>query len=123
MVEAAGFVSFVCYFLESFPLCFVASFLWGSSETFIQTNTGALISKIFPGRVESFSVFRIIFGLGVVFTILLSIALKEEPSYIFLTLVMVAQVLITGVSFNLSNLNTDRDTLLTNRDEQDQPSS
>jgi hypothetical protein len=31
MVEFAGFMSFVCYYLNSYPLCFVCSFLWGSS--------------------------------------------------------------------------------------------
>lgn len=51
LIEMAVFVTFVSYFTKSFPLCFVASFWWGVAETFLQTNTGGLISKIFPGKV------------------------------------------------------------------------
>ena len=50
-VEIAGFVSLLCFFLRVYWLCFVVAFLWGSAETFIQTNTGALIGIVFPGRV------------------------------------------------------------------------
>jgi hypothetical protein len=97
----AGFVSLLCYFLNSYALCFAVAFLWGSSETLIQTNTGALIGKLFPGKVEAFSAFRIIFAVGVVSTIVLNIALKDAAAWIFLTIVMAVQVITNKVSTNL----------------------
>lgn len=75
IVEAATFASFLCYHLESYGLCFLVSALWGFSEIFLQTNTGSLMGKVFPGKVEAFSVFRVVFAFGVVFTIILNIAL------------------------------------------------
>jgi MFS family permease len=101
MVEIAGFVSLLCYFLDSYGLCFAVSFLWGSAETFLQTNTGALIGKIFPGKVESFSVYRILFAVGVVLTITLNILLKDVPPWIFLTFVMTVQIITNRISLNL----------------------
>lgn len=101
LVEIAGFVSLLCYFLENYYLCFAVSFLWGASETFLQTNTGALIGIIFPGKIESYSVYRIVFSIGVTLTIVLNIALKDAPAWIFLTLVMAVQVFISRVSLTL----------------------
>lgn len=75
VVELAAFISMLCFFLEKYGLCFAVSILWGISETFLQTNTGALIGKIFPGKVEAFSVFRVVFAFGTVTTIVLNIAL------------------------------------------------
>jgi hypothetical protein len=83
-------------------MCFAVSVFWGISESFLQTNLGALIGKVFPGQVESYSVYRIIFSLGVTLTIILNIALKGKPLWIFLTLVMMVQVLISRVSIELS---------------------
>ena len=54
--------------------------------------------------MEAFSVYRIFFAIGVVSTIFASIALSEAPPYIFLGLVLLVQVLITGVSFNMGDL-------------------
>lgn len=51
IVELAGFLSLLCFFLESYPLCFIIAILWGGSDTFIQTNMGAIISALFPGKV------------------------------------------------------------------------
>lgn len=104
IVEIAGFVSFVCYYTKSYFLCFVASFLWGCSETFLQTNTGGLISKVFPGRVEGFSVYRIFFALGVVFVLIINIVLSDYDPYIFLTIILVLQTLTTAISLNLRYL-------------------
>lgn len=81
--------------------------MWGSSETFLQTNTGGLISKIFPGQVEAFSVYRVFFSIGVVSVLLLGIALSNVPGYIFLTIVLVMQTFITAVSINLKDLDTN----------------
>jgi MFS family permease len=114
MVEVAGFVSLLCYFLNNYYLCFAVSFLWGSAETFLQTNTGALIGIVFPGKVESYSVFRIIFAIGTVTTIVLNIALKDTPAWIFLTIVMTVQVVTTGLSTQIINLkhSADRKSLI-----------
>lgn len=102
IVEVAGFLSLLCFFLKSYGMCFAVSVFWGISESFLQTNLGALIGKVFPGQVESYSVYRIIFSLGVTLTIILNIALKGKPLWIFLTLVMMVQVLISRVSIELS---------------------
>lgn len=114
MVELAGFVSFVCYYLKSYPLCFLASFLWGSSETFLQTNTGGLISKVFPGKVEGFSVYRIFFACGVVFVLIINIALSSYDPYIFLTIILVLQTLVSVVSLNLRYLEVPSNEKATN---------
>lgn len=81
--------------------------MWGSAETFLQTNTGGLISKIFPGKVEAFSVYRVFFSIGVVSVLLLGITLSNAPGYIFLTIVLVMQTIITGVAINLKDLDTN----------------
>jgi MFS family permease len=104
LVEAAGFVSFMCYYTKSYPLSFLASFLWGCSETFLQTNTGGLIAKVFPGRVEGFSVYRIFFSIGVVSVLLINIALSDQDPYIFLTIILALQTLVTAISLNLRYL-------------------
>ena len=104
MVEIAGFVSLLCYFLKSYPLCFAVAFLWGSSETFLQTNIGALTGLIFPGKVEAFSVYRVIFALGTTVTIVLNVLLRNQPAWVFLTIVMTLQVFISIVSIQLRDL-------------------
>lgn len=80
--------------------------LWGSAETFLQTNNGSLIGQIFPGKVEGFSVYRIFFSIGSVTGFLLGIALSGTPGYIFLSIVAAIQVIITGISINLKDLDT-----------------
>jgi hypothetical protein len=37
--------------MKSYPVCFVCAAFWGMAETFLQTNNGALIGKIFPNKV------------------------------------------------------------------------
>ena len=100
----AGFVSLLCYYLEAYGLCFAVSALWGIAETFLQTNTGALIGKVFPGKVEAFSVFRIVFAFGVVTTIILNIALDSLPGWVFLTLIIVIQMVTTGIATQIMDL-------------------
>jgi hypothetical protein len=68
------------------------------------TNTGSLIGLIFPGQVESFSVFRICFALGVVFTVLMNIALEAQPGWIFLTVVIGVQLAATAIATQLTDL-------------------
>lgn len=51
IVEFAIISSFLAYFLESYGLCFLVSILWGGSEAYIQSNTGALISAEYEGKV------------------------------------------------------------------------
>lgn len=103
----AAFTSFVCYFQKSFPLSFVCAALWGASETFLQTNTGGMISKIFPGKVEAFSVYRVFFAIGVVSVLLLGIALSNVDGYIYLSIILIFQTIITAVSINLKDLDTN----------------
>jgi len=52
-------------------------------------------------------VFRICFAAGTVFTILVNIALGDEPGWIFLTVVMVIQLVATGLSSQLMDLKDD----------------
>ena len=100
----AGFLSLLCYYLEAYGLCFAVSALWGISETYLQTNTGALIGKVFPGKVEAFSVFRIIFAFGVVTTIVLNIALDSLPVWVFLTVILVIQMLTSILATQIMEL-------------------
>ena len=51
IVECAIIASFLAYFLESYPLCFLVSALWGGAEAYLQSNTGALISAEYEGKV------------------------------------------------------------------------
>lgn len=63
-----------------------------------------MISKLFPGKVEAFSVYRVFFAIGVVSVLILNIALSSTPKYIFLTIIFVMQTIITGLSINLRDL-------------------
>ena len=103
-VEVAGFISLLCFFLREYWLCFVVAFLWGSAETFIQTNTGALIGIVFPGKVEAFSVYRIVFAFGTTTTIVLNIALESVEPWVFLTIVMMVQVITSYLSNKIIDL-------------------
>lgn len=103
-VEIAGFVSLLCYFLREYWLCFFVAFLWGSAETFIQTNTGALIGIVFPGKVEAFSAYRIVFAVGTTTTIVLNIALKSLEPWVFLTIVMMVQVITSYLANRIIDL-------------------
>ena len=80
------------------------SFLWGSSETFLQTNIGALTGMIFPGKVEAFSVYRVIFALGTTATIILNVLLQHLPAWVFLSIVTAVQSLASGISKELREL-------------------
>ena len=92
------------FFLESYGLCFVVSILWGISETYLQTNTGALIGKVFPGKVEAFSVVRVVFAFGTVTTILLNIAFQSLPGWVFLAVVSFFQIITVGISTQIMDL-------------------
>jgi hypothetical protein len=102
----AAFISMLCYFLESYGLCFAVAAFWGASETYLQTNTGSLVGLVFPNKVEAFSVFRVIFALGVVTTIVLNIALQSLPGWVFLSVVIVIQLLTIGISTQIMDLKT-----------------
>ncbi len=104
LVELATFASLICYFLKSYPVCFVCAALWGISETFLKTNNDALISKIFPNKVEAFSVYRIFFSIGAVAVFVLGIALSQAPGYIYLIIIIVIKVIISILSLNLKDL-------------------
>jgi MFS family permease len=72
IVELSAVISLVTYYTERYWLCFICSALWGISETFFQSNTGALISLEYKGKLEgklyyysAYSVFRIFFAIGV----------------------------------------------------------
>ena len=59
---------------------------------------------IFPGKVEAFSVFRIIFASGVVTTIILNIALDSLPGWVFLTVILVIQMLTSILATQIMDL-------------------
>lgn len=108
IVEVAAFTSFICFFTNSYVLCFFCAYLWGTSENFLQTNTNALVSTIFPGRVEGYSVYRVFFSVGVVVVLLINILLSSTPSYYFLTIILAIQTITTGISLNLGDLKNDK---------------
>ena len=101
-------VSFICYSSQSLPLCFMCAILWGTSQTFLQTNIGVMISKIYPSQVvEGFSTYRVFFTIGVVSMLLVSIVLSPFSSYIFLTLILIITIVIIRVSLTLKNLHLE----------------
>ncbi len=104
LAELATFVSLICYFLKSYPVCFACAALWGIAETLLQANNGALISKIFPNKIEAFSVYRIFSTIGAVVVFVLVIALSQAPDYIFLIIIIFLQVIISILSLNLKDL-------------------
>ena len=97
-------MSLLCYTLKRYELCFVISFLWGGCDTFIQTNLAAVISALFPGKVESFSVYRIFFSLGFVTTTIINLALEGQPEWIFLVIVIVFQMFYSLISIQIMEL-------------------
>lgn len=52
IVEMAAVVSLVTFFTAEYWMCFISSMFWGISETYLQSNTAALISMEYPGRLE-----------------------------------------------------------------------
>lgn len=59
---------------------------------------------MFPGRVEAYSVYRVIFAIGTTTTIVLNIALKSIPPWVFLTIVIFVQVIMAAVSIQIIDL-------------------
>jgi len=49
-------------------------------------------------------VYRIFFSCGVVFVLIINIALSDCDPYIFLTIILVLQTLVTAISLNLRYL-------------------
>jgi MFS family permease len=119
IIELAGVISLLCYFFRSYPLCFVIAALWGGSDTFLQTNLGAIISSLFPGQVESFSVYRIFFAAGTVTTIVLNLALDSVDYWVFLIIVMSVQMFYTLVSTKVMELKSKIKSSLLDRDQTD----
>ena len=76
LVGLAAFASMLCFFLEDYGLCFLVGVLWGVAEIFLMTNTAALVGKVFPGKVEAYSVFYVGFSFGTMTTVILNIALE-----------------------------------------------
>ncbi len=72
------------------------------------------MAKVFAGKVEGFSVYRIFFAFGVVFVLIINIALSDYDPYIFLTIVLVLQTLTTAISLNLRYLEVPSDEIATN---------
>jgi hypothetical protein len=62
---------------------------------------GAVISALFPGKVESFSVFRIFNAFGVVTTVVLNLALNGSQLWIFLVIIMGFQMFYTLISIKV----------------------
>lgn len=66
--------------------------------------------------------YRIVFSVGVVLTILFSILLTDSPPYIFLSIVLLVQVLASAISLGMDTLKgesgtTSSNSLLTKQDE------
>ena len=47
------------------------------------------------------------FSFGVVLTILLNLALKDQPPWVFLTVIMVIQIIMSRISLSLPRLRPD----------------
>lgn len=62
------------------------------------------MGKVFPGKVEAFSVFRVVFAFGVVFTVVLNIALEDVDHWVFLTVIFVVQTVTILISTQIVDL-------------------
>ena len=51
IAEIAALLSLACSISKALPLCFLVGLLNGISFNYMLSNTGALTSKIFPGKV------------------------------------------------------------------------
>lgn len=51
LVEASAVISLVTFYTKQYWMCFICAVLWGCSETFFQSNTGALISLEYKGKL------------------------------------------------------------------------
>ena len=98
IVETAVFSSLICYFTHLLPLCFASAFIWGCSYSFSQSNIGALTSKIFPGKVEAYSIFSIMNSFCAFTFLLLNIVLSSYPKLVFLSIMVAMQIIMTGVA-------------------------
>ncbi len=104
LVEVTGIVSLVCYFQNSYWLCFLTAMLWGACEIFNQTNTSVIVSILFKEKVEGFTVSRIFYCIGITMFLLFNIMMSEVKITAFLTLLIILQTLGTVVSLNLKYL-------------------
>ncbi|KAL4484432.1 hypothetical protein ABPG74_019609 [Tetrahymena malaccensis] len=100
--------SFTAYFLQSYALCFVCGFLWGFIDCF-QISVASYICQVkFNGQIESFSIFRLFQGLGVMITILISIFMESLAQYYFIFVILCFQILSSSLmlsQFNKENYN------------------
>jgi hypothetical protein len=85
-------------------LAIICAAFWGASETFISTNTNGLTSKLFAGKVEAFSTFRICSASGVVCILLLGIILGNANILILITIILIGQIFVTGAAINIKDL-------------------
>ena len=77
------------------------------------------MGKIFPGKVEAFSVFRIVFAFGTVTTIVLNIALDSLPGWVYVTVIIVIQLITTGISTQIMDLKDEKVAYSSDKDDSD----
>jgi hypothetical protein len=63
---------------------------------------------VFPGRVEAFSAYRIVFAVGTTMTIILNIVLQSYEPWVFLTIVMMVQVVTSYTSSKIIELRPEQ---------------
>jgi hypothetical protein len=91
--------SFLAYFLESYPLCFLAAGFWAMFECYQTSVVSAVCSEDYPGKPEIFSVLRIFWSAGVGVTIIISILMDNVALWSFITLVYCCMIISIIFSF------------------------
>ncbi|KAL4489931.1 hypothetical protein ABPG72_010830 [Tetrahymena utriculariae] len=95
--------SFIAYFLQSYTLCFVCGFLWGFIDCF-QISVASYICQVkFNGQIESFSIFRLFQGMGVMITILINIFMESIAQYYFIFVILCIQILSSTLMLSQFN--------------------
>lgn len=94
--EVALIFSIVAYRTKIYPFALLAGYLWGYSDTALNSITGTIIGAYFNGTLEYFSIMRSLTGFGVVFGAGLSLAFK--------TAVITYSAIIIGSMFVLHGL-------------------
>lgn len=77
IAEAAALLSLACSISKALPLCFLFGFINGASFTYMLSNIGALFSKVFPGKVEAYSVSELLYFIGIASSLLLNVILSS----------------------------------------------
>ncbi|KAM3137371.1 hypothetical protein pb186bvf_010551 [Paramecium bursaria] len=95
IVEIALVLSIICYYQESYALCFVTAALWGMSDCIVNNMCNIITTTLFPDQIEGFSIKALLQSLTVTIVMLISVYVESQIVFI---LIIAAIEIITNVS-------------------------